>query len=87
MSACCRYVRATTDKCGTLTDVRFNGAGRGLRPSLLLERPSLLDGSAIASGWLAGSVAVVALGLDSVIEPISGGALLYRLPRQTSWEE
>jgi hypothetical protein len=36
LSACCRYVRATTDKCGTTIDVRCYGAGV-LRPSLLLE--------------------------------------------------
>jgi divalent metal cation (Fe/Co/Zn/Cd) transporter len=35
----------------------------------------------IVAGWVAGSVALVGFGLDSVIESISGGALLWRLRR------
>ena len=34
---------------------------------------------AIAAGILAGSLLLVAFGLDSVIELVSGGALLWRL--------
>ena len=37
---------------------------------------------AIVAGWLAGSIALVGFGLDSIIESISGVALLWRL-RQT----
>jgi len=33
----------------------------------------------ITVGWLAGSIALLAFGLDSVVELISGGVLLYRL--------
>jgi divalent metal cation (Fe/Co/Zn/Cd) transporter len=34
---------------------------------------------AIAAGWLAGSIALVGFGLDSIIECLSGAALLWRL--------
>jgi hypothetical protein len=37
--------------------------------------------TALASGILAGSVALVGFGLDSIIEVISGAALLWRLHR------
>src|SRR5260370_21275932 len=33
----------------------------------------------IGAGWLAGSIALIAFGLDSLIELVSGGVLLYRL--------
>jgi len=33
----------------------------------------------ISAGWLARSIALVAFGLDSVIELVSGGVLFYRL--------
>ena len=33
----------------------------------------------IGSGWLAGSIALVGFGVDSVIESLSGGVLLWRL--------
>ena len=34
---------------------------------------------AIAAGWIAGSIALIGFGLDSVIECLSGAALLWRL--------
>jgi divalent metal cation (Fe/Co/Zn/Cd) transporter len=34
---------------------------------------------AIGAGWLAGSIALVAFGFDSLVELVSGGVLLYRL--------
>ena len=34
---------------------------------------------AIGAGWIAGSIALVAFGVDSVIELVSGGVLFYRL--------
>lgn len=37
---------------------------------------------AITAGWLAGSIALVGFGLDSVIESISGAILLWRLKRE-----
>jgi divalent metal cation (Fe/Co/Zn/Cd) transporter len=40
--------------------------------------------AALISGILAGSVALVGFGLDSVIEVISGAALLWRLHRQVN---
>ena len=39
---------------------------------------------AIIAGWLAGSIALVGFGLDSVIESISGLILLWRLKRELS---
>jgi divalent metal cation (Fe/Co/Zn/Cd) transporter len=42
---------------------------------------SIEGAAALASGILAGSTALVGFGLDSVIEVISGGALLWRLNR------
>jgi divalent metal cation (Fe/Co/Zn/Cd) transporter len=55
-----------------------------LRRGLNLERLTigwnvLEAGVAIAAGYLAGSVALVGFGLDSVIESISGVALYHRL--------
>lgn len=43
-------------------------------------------GVALLAGWLAGSIALVGFGLDSVIETISGVALLWRL-RQRGMDE
>lgn len=37
---------------------------------------------AIIAGWLAGSIALIGFGLDSVIESISGAILLWRLKRE-----
>ncbi|MCS7186435.1 MAG: cation transporter [Armatimonadetes bacterium] len=37
---------------------------------------------AIVAGWLAGSIALIGFGLDSVIESISGSILLWRLKRE-----
>lgn len=37
---------------------------------------------AIAAGWVAGSIALVGFGLDSVIESASGAILLWRLSRE-----
>ncbi|MFN3422413.1 MAG: cation diffusion facilitator family transporter [Armatimonadota bacterium] len=39
---------------------------------------------AIIAGWLAGSIALVGFGLDSVIESVSGLILLWRLKRELS---
>jgi divalent metal cation (Fe/Co/Zn/Cd) transporter len=36
---------------------------------------------ALAAGWIAGSIALIGFGLDSLIEVTSGGALLWRLYR------
>jgi divalent metal cation (Fe/Co/Zn/Cd) transporter len=36
---------------------------------------------ALAAGWIAGSIALLGFGLDSLIEVTSGGALLWRLYR------
>jgi divalent metal cation (Fe/Co/Zn/Cd) transporter len=42
---------------------------------------------AIAVGWMAGSIALVGFGLDSVIECMSGGALLWRLSARSHNDE
>jgi divalent metal cation (Fe/Co/Zn/Cd) transporter len=41
---------------------------------------------AILAGWLAGSIALVGFGLDSIIESISGITLLWRLRQQGELE-
>lgn len=41
---------------------------------------------AIVAGWLAGSIALVGFGLDSIIESISGVTLLWRLRQQGELE-
>ena len=41
---------------------------------------------AIAAGWLAGSIALVGFGLDSIIETASGAALLWRLRQRGDLE-
>ncbi len=41
---------------------------------------------AIVAGWLAGSIALVGFGLDSIIESISGVTLLWRLRQQGKFE-
>ena len=41
---------------------------------------------ALAAGWLAGSIALVGFGLDSIIETSSGAALLWRLRQRGDLE-
>lgn len=41
---------------------------------------------AIAAGVVAGSIALVGFGLDSVIETLSGGTLLWRLRQRGAFE-
>jgi len=66
--------------------VRIGGAGRDglIRRGRLLEYLTigwnLLEGLvAVGSGVVAGSTALVGFGIDSFIESLSGGALLWRL--------
>jgi len=55
---------------------------RGLRLEILtLAWNSLEAVVAIAAGWIAGSIALIGFGLDSVIESASGAVLLWRLRR------
>ncbi len=55
---------------------------RGLRLEILtLVWNSLEAVVAITAGWLAGSIALIGFGLDSVIESASGAVLLWRLRR------
>jgi divalent metal cation (Fe/Co/Zn/Cd) transporter len=55
---------------------------RGLRLEYLTVSWNALEAMvAIAAGWLAGSIALVGFGLDSVIESCSGAVLLWRLRR------
>ena len=41
---------------------------------------------ALAAGWLAGSIALVGFGLDSIIETASGAVLLWRLRQRGDFE-
>ena len=53
---------------------------RGRRLEYLTIGWNLLEGLvAVGAGLLAGSVALIGFGLDSFIESLSGGALLWRL--------
>ena len=55
---------------------------RGLRLEILtLVWNSLEAVVAIVAGWIAGSIALIGFGLDSVIESASGAVLLWRLHR------
>ncbi len=47
---------------------------------------TLEAGVALLAGWLAGSIALIGFGLDSVIETISGLALLWRLKQREELE-
>lgn len=60
---------------GTISDVR---RGRRLE-YLTLGWNSLEALAALAAGILAGSIALIGFGIDSVIESLSGGVLLWRL--------
>lgn len=60
-------------------------AARGLRLEYLTIVWNCLEaGIALASGFVAGSVALVGFGFDSVIEVSSGAALLWRLHHEQS---
>jgi divalent metal cation (Fe/Co/Zn/Cd) transporter len=62
-------------------------ADRARRAGLRLECATIawnvIEGVvAIAAGWLAGSVALIGFGVDSAIECMSGGAMVWRLSGQ-----
>src|SRR5271165_3359912 len=70
--------------------ISTDGAGNALDRNALVGRTQRLEyftlawngfeaAVALASGLLAGSIALVGFGLDSVIETISAGILLWRL--------
>jgi divalent metal cation (Fe/Co/Zn/Cd) transporter len=59
---------------------RDRNVSRGLLLEVLTIAWNVAEAvAAIGFGWLAGSVALVAFGLDSVIETVSAGALYQRL--------
>jgi len=60
---------------------RFVDRGRRLEYFTIL-RNSLEALAALISGFIAGSVALVGFGLDSLIEVTSGAALLWPPPRK-----
>lgn len=63
-----------------VSGARSSHIQRGLRLEYLTIGYNLLEAAgAITSGLLAGSVALVGFGLDSVIEVTSGAALVWRL--------
>jgi divalent metal cation (Fe/Co/Zn/Cd) transporter len=58
---------------------------RGQRLEYLTIGYNCLEGLvSIAAGWAAGSVSLIAFGLDSFIEVTSGAALLWRLGRDSA---
>lgn len=64
----------------TLTDPRAAGLRRGRSLEYLTIGWNMLEGVvAVGSGLVAGSAALVGFGIDSFIESLSGGALLWRL--------
>lgn len=53
---------------------------RGLRLEFITITYNLLEAAgALIAGWIAGSIALVGFGLDSLIEVTSGAALVWRL--------
>ncbi len=64
---------------------------RALWLSYLTVGYNVLEGAlSLAAGWLAGSIALVGFGLDSVVESLSGGVMIWRFrphPGRTPEEE
>ena len=59
---------------------RASAIHRGLRLEYFTVAWNLLEaGVALVSGAVAGSIALIGFGLDSLIEVSSGGVLLWRL--------
>lgn len=69
------------------TTQRERGLQRGIRLEYLTVGWNILEGAvAILSGTIAGSVALVAFGIDSAIESSSGTVLLWRLHGERNGE-
>lgn len=64
---------------------------RALWLSYLTVGYNILEGGiSLVAGWLAGSIALVGFGLDSVVESLSGGVMIWRFrphPGRTPEEE
>ena len=61
---------------------------KALRLEYVLISYNVLEGVvAIAAGWLAGSIALVSFGLDSGMEVLAAGILVWRLRQRGSIEE
>lgn len=61
---------------------------RGLRLEVFTVAYNVLEaGIALAAAWLAGSVALLGFGFDSVVETLSGAVLLWRLRREGAGAE
>jgi len=61
---------------------------KALRLEYTLISYNVLEGIiAVAAGWVAGSVALVGFGLDSAIEVMAAGVLVWRLRQPGSLEE
>jgi divalent metal cation (Fe/Co/Zn/Cd) transporter len=72
----------------TLTTTRGQHIQRGIRLEYLTIAWNVIEGVvAIASGAIAGSIALVGFGIDSFIETSSGGILLWRLKAEHSGED
>jgi divalent metal cation (Fe/Co/Zn/Cd) transporter len=62
--------------------VRTEAVGRGLQLEYLTVGWNIIEGLiAVSSGFVAGSIALVGFGIDSMIEVSSGAVLLWRLAR------
>jgi divalent metal cation (Fe/Co/Zn/Cd) transporter len=67
-------------KNSSTTTARAHHLKRGRRLEYFTLGWNMLEaGVAIGAGWLAGSIALVGFGVDSLIESTSGGILLWRL--------
>jgi len=65
-----------------LENVREEAVGRGLHLEYLTVGWNILEGLiAVGSGLVAGSIALVGFGIDSMIEVSSGTILIWRLVR------
>jgi divalent metal cation (Fe/Co/Zn/Cd) transporter len=71
-------LQATATSVSSMPD-QTRLARRALRLSWFTVAYNLLEGLAsVAAGWLAGSVALVGFGLDSFVESLSGGVMIWR---------
>lgn len=66
----------------TVAEARREGIQKALRLEYLTVGWNIVEAMvALVAGWMAGSIALVGFGLDSLIEVTSAGALIWRLRR------
>lgn len=67
-----------------VTDLRAFNLRRGLQLEYLTVGWNIIEGVvAVGAGLLAGSIALIGFGVDSLVETISGAVLIWRLSAET----